>query len=237
MLMLCSPHNPVGRVWQKDELDSLLDIANKHDLIVLADEIHADLVYTNAQHHMLGRLACDSAKSMATFEQDCRVITAVSPSKTFNIPGLGLSALIVPNKAHRQSIESHLNKLGVSVTNPFNMAAFETAYREGGDWLNGLMAYLQTTRDEAVAYMQSCMPEISVLPPESTYLLWLDCRKLKLDDAALRRFFVEEAGLGLSPGSLFGSAGEGFMRMNIGMPKAEVMAALERLKLALQQRL
>jgi cystathionine beta-lyase len=236
MLMLCSPHNPVGRVWQKDELNSVLDIANKHDLIVLADEIHADLVYTNAQHHMLGRLACDSAKSMAAFEEECRVITAVSPSKTFNIPGLGLSALIVPNKAHRQAIESHLNKLGVSVTNPFNMAAFETAYREGGDWLNALMAYLQTTRDEAVAYIQSGMPEISVLPPESTYLLWLDCRKLKLDDTALRRFFIEEAGLGLSPGSLFGSAGEGFMRMNIGMPKAEVMAALERLKSALQQR-
>ncbi|CAN4270388.1 MalY Bifunctional PLP-dependent enzyme with beta-cystathionase and maltose regulon repressor activities [Methylophilaceae bacterium] len=236
MLMLCSPHNPVGRVWQKDELNTVLDIANKHDLIVLADEIHADLVYTNAQHHMLGQLAYDSAKSIVAFEDNCRVITAVSPSKTFNIPGLGLSALIVPNKVHRQAIESYLDKLGVSVTNPFNMLAFETAFREGGDWLNGLMAYLQTTRDEAVAYIQSGMPEISVLLPESTYLLWLDCRKLRLDDAALRRFFIEEAGVGLSPGSLFGSAGEGFMRMNIGMPKAEVMAALERLKSALQQR-
>ncbi|MEY4928437.1 MAG: hypothetical protein RL279_176 [Pseudomonadota bacterium] len=236
MLMLCSPHNPVGRVWQKYELDSVLDIANKHDLIVLADEIHADLVYTNAQHHMLGLLAYDSAKSKAAFEDNCRVITAVSPSKTFNIPGLGLSALIVPNKVHRQAIESHLDKLGVSVTNPFNMLAFETAYREGGDWLNGLIAYLQTTRDEAVAFIQLGMPEISVLPPESTYLLWLDCRKLSLDDAALRHFFIEEAGLGLSPGSLFGSAGEGFMRMNIGMPKAEVMAVLERLKSALQER-
>jgi cystathionine beta-lyase len=236
MLMLCSPHNPVGRVWQKDELNTVLDIANKHDLIVLADEIHADLVYTNAQHHMLGQLAHNSAKSKAAFEDNCRVITAVSPSKTFNIPGLGLSALIVPNKLHRQAIESHLNKLAVSVTNPFNMLAFETAFREGGDWLNGLMAYLQTTRDEAVAYIQSGMPEISVLSPESTYLLWLDCRKLKLDDEALRRFFIEEAGLGLSPGSLFGSAGKGFMRMNIGIPKAEVMAALQRLKSALQQR-
>jgi cystathionine beta-lyase len=236
MLMLCSPHNPVGRVWQKDELNSVLDIANKHDLIVLADEIHADLVYTNAQHHMLGQLAHNSAKSKAAFEDNCRVITAVSPSKTFNIPGLGLSALIVPNKLHRQAIESHLNKLAVSVTNPFNMLAFETAYREGGDWLNALMAYLQTTRDEAVSFIQSGMPELNVLTPESTYLLWLDCRKLRLDDAALRRFFIEEVGLGLSPGSLFGSAGVGFMRMNMGMPKAEVMAALERLKSALQQR-
>lgn len=236
MLMLCSPHNPVGRVWRKDELNSVLDIANKHDLIVLADEIHADLVYTNAQHHMLAQLAYNSAESKADFEDNCRVITAVSPSKTFNIPGLGLSALIVPNTLHRQAIESHLNKLGVSVSNPFNTLAFETAYREGGDWLNALMAYLQTTRDEAVTFIQSGMPELNVLPPESTYLLWLDCRKLRLDDAALRRFFIEEAGLGLSPGSLFGSAGEGFMRMNIGMAKSEVMAALERLKLALQQR-
>lgn len=237
MLLLCSPHNPVGRVWRKEELDSILDLANKHDLVVLADEIHADLVYSNAQHCMLARLACDSAKSMAAFEEDCRVITAVSPSKTFNIPGLGLSALIVPNKSHRHAITSHLNKLGVSVTNPFNMVAFETAYREGSDWLNGLMAYLQTTRDAAVSYIQANMPKINVQPPESTYLLWLDCRKLNLDDAALRRFFIVEAGLGLSPGSLFGSNGEGFMRMNIGMPKAAVMAALERLKLALAQRL
>lgn len=237
MLLLCSPHNPVGRVWRKEEQDSILDLANKHDLVVLADEIHADLVYSNAQHCMLARLACDSAKSMAAFEQDCRVITAVSPSKTFNIPGLGLSALIVPNKSHRHAITSHLNKLGVSVTNPFNMVAFETAYREGSDWLNELMAYLQITRDAAVSYIQANMPKINVQPPESTYLLWLDCRKLNLDDAALRRFFIVEAGLGLSPGSLFGSNGEGFMRMNIGMPKAAVMAALERLKLALAKRL
>jgi cystathionine beta-lyase len=236
MLMLCSPHNPVGRVWQKDELDSVLGIANKHNLIIVSDEIHADLVYSNAQHQMLGRLACDMLRPTSNIEKNCRVITAVSPSKTFNIPGLGLSALIVPNKMHREAIESHLNKLGVSVTNPFNMLAFETAYREGGDWLNELMAYLQTTRDEAVAFIQSGMPEINVLPPESTYLLWLDCRKMKLDDATLRRFFIEEAGLGLSPGSLFGEAGAGFMRMNIGMPRADVLVALKRLKLALQKK-
>ena len=231
LLMLCSPHNPVGRVWRKDELQSLLAIAKKHDLIILADEIHADLVYSNAQHISLSRLASESEPSSSN--EPHRIITAVSPSKTFNIPGLGLSALIVPDDEYRQKIVSHLDKIGVSVTNPFNMAAFEAAYREGGDWLNALMAYLQNTRDAAVAFIEAYLPAINVIKPQATYLLWLDCRKLNLSDDALKRFFIEEAKLGFSPGAMFGNGGEGFMRMNIGTSKANVMAALTRLKHAL----
>ncbi len=236
MLLLCSPHNPVGRVWQKEELLTLLSIAKKHDLIILADEIHADLVYENAQQQSLSRLALaleETSLSEQPVNHTHRIITAVSPSKTFNIPGLGLSALIVPNAAHRQAIESHLNKMGVSVTNPFNLVAFEAAYREGGDWLNALMPYLQNTVESAIAFIQTHLSKISVIRPQGTYLLWLDCRKLNLDDAALNRFFIQEAKLGLSPGAIFGSGGEGFMRMNIGTTKANVMAALERLKCAL----
>ena len=139
MLLLCSPHNPVGRVWSKNELLALLAIAKKHDLIILADEIHADLVYANAQHQPLSRLAMEAEKlSPSSPDKVHQVITAVSPSKTFNIPGLGLSALIVPNQAHRQLIQSHLNTLGVSVTNPFNLVAFEAAYREGDAWLGAV---------------------------------------------------------------------------------------------------
>ena len=231
LLMLCSPHNPVGRVWSIDELQTLLAIANKHDLIVLADEIHADLVYANAQHHCISRLASESESSLSN--EPHRIITAVSPSKTFNIPGLGLSALIVPNIEYRQKIVSHLDKIGVSVANPFSMAAFEAAYRDGADWLNALMAYLQSTADAAIAFIQAYLPQINVIRPQATYLLWLDCRKLNLNDEALKRFFIEEAKLGLSPGAMFGSGGEGFMRMNIGTTKANVMAALTRLKLAL----
>ena len=134
---------------------------------------------------------------------------------------------------NRQAIQSHLNKIGVSVTNPFNLVAFEAAYREGGDWLNALMAYLQNTRDEAVAFIHSHLPKINVIRPQGTYLLWLDCRKLNLNDEALKRFFIEEAKLGLSPGAMFGTGGEGFMRMNIGTTKANVMAALMRFKYAL----
>ncbi|WP_124552606.1 MalY/PatB family protein [Methylophilus methylotrophus] len=232
LLLLCSPHNPVGRVWQTAEMEAMLSIANQHDLIVLSDEIHADLVYADAQHQPLSRLAMQGETAEQTVQLH-RVITAVSPSKTFNIPGLGLSALIVPNTAHRQAIQRHLNILGISVTNPLNMAAFEAAYRGGNDWLTELMPYLQATRDAAVAYIQTELPSIKVIAPQATYLLWLDCRALNLDDAALKRFFIDEAQLGLSPGAMFGHGGEGFMRMNIGTTQANVLEALARLKTAL----
>ncbi|MBF5039870.1 PatB family C-S lyase [Methylophilus sp. 13] len=231
MLLLCSPHNPVGRVWQTAEMEAILSIANQHDLVVLSDEIHADLVYAEAQHQPLSRLAMQAETTEQTALSH-RVITAVSPSKTFNIPGLGLSALIVPNTAHRQAIQRQLNTLGLSVTNPLNMAAFEAAYRGGSNWLNELMPYLQATRDAAVAYIQAELPSIKVIVPQATYLLWLDCRALNLHNAALKRFFIEEAQLGLSPGAMFGHGGEGFMRMNIGTPQANVLAALARLKAA-----
>lgn len=233
LMLLCSPHNPVGRVWQKETLQALLAVAETHDLTILSDEIHADLVYAEAQHHPLSRLALHADASDAA-EASHRVITAVSPSKTFNIPGLGLSALIVPNPAQRQAIQTHLRNMGVSVTNPFNLVAFEAAYREGSDWLTDLMAYLQDSRDAAIAFIQSQLPAIDVISPQGTYLLWLDCRKLQLDDAALNRFFIEQAQLGLSPGAMFGHGGEGFMRMNIGTPKANVIAALTRLRDALK---
>lgn len=233
LLMFCSPHNPVGRVWLKEELRALLAIAKKHDLIILADEIHADLVYANVQHHTLSRLAFEDAQTPSSIDGPHSIITAVSPSKTFNIPGLGLSALIVPDATYRQAIQSHLTKSAVSVTNPFSMIAFEAAYRGGSDWLIALMAYLQTTRDEAIAFIESHIPKITAVCPQGTYLLWLDCRKLNLDEKALALFFVQEAQLGLSSGAMFGQGGEGFMRMNIGTPRANVMAALERLKSSL----
>lgn len=232
LLLLCSPHNPVGRVWSTAELETILSIADEHDLIVLSDEIHADLVYADAQHQPISSFSAQLTPE-TEMALSHRVITAVSPSKTFNIPGLGLSALIVPNVAHRQAIQRHLNALRVSVTNPLNMAAFEAAYRGGSDWLNELMPYLQATRDAAVAYIEAELPRIKVVRPQATYLLWLDCRALQLDDAALKRFFIEEAQLGLSPGAMFGHGGEGFMRMNIGTTKANVLEALARLKAAL----
>lgn len=223
MLLLCSPHNPVGRVWQQEELKQILNIAEKHDLIILSDEIHADLIYPDYKHHMLATLARSTN----------HIVTAVAPSKTFNIPGLGLSALIVPDAAHRTAINKAFDTMHVSAANPFSIAAFEAAYSEGETWLDALLTYLRETRDFVASYLAAHLPQIKLIAPEGTYLLWLDCRGLGMDDHDLKHFFVHKAGLGLSPGTLFGEAGSGFMRMNIGTPKQIIANALDNISKAL----
>jgi cysteine-S-conjugate beta-lyase len=220
LLLLCSPHNPVGRVWQLKELKTLLKVAKNHNLVILSDEIHADLIYPEHKHHVLATLA----------EPTDNIITAVAPSKTFNIPGLGLSALIVSNPSHRKAILQAFETMHVSAANPFSIVAFETAYREGGVWLDALLAYLTKTRDFVASYLEKHLPQIKLITPEGTYLLWLDCRALQLNDHDLKKFFIEEAGLGLSPGTLFGEGGSGFMRMNIGVPQQVVANALDNIK-------
>jgi cystathionine beta-lyase len=222
MLMLCSPHNPVGRVWSKSELERILYIAKKYNLVVFSDEIHADLIYAESEHHILATLA----------EDPTNIITAVAPSKTFNIPGLNLSALIVPDKNRRISITRAFEFLHVSASNPFSIVAFEAAYREGASWLTDLLAYLQGTRDLVEKYLATHLPKIQVTKPEGTYLLWLDCRKFGMSDAQLKHFFVHEAGVGMSPGTLFGEGGKGFMRMNIGTQRHIITTALENIRRA-----
>jgi cysteine-S-conjugate beta-lyase len=233
LLLLCSPHNPVGRVWSRGELERILRIADKHNLVVFSDEIHADLVYSEARHHMLSRLA----KAWAGSKAD--VITAVAPSKTFNIPGLNLSALVLPDSRHREELARTFDILHVSASNPFSIAAFEAAYREGEVWLDELLVYLQKTRDFVSEYLETHLPEIHLIDPEGTYLLWFDCHelmnKLEMTDIQLRHFFVHEAGIGMSPGTLFGEEGSGFMRMNIGAPRSIIEAALESIRKAVDK--
>lgn len=221
LLLLCSPHNPVGRVWSHEELDRLLDIARRHDVHVLADEIHADLLYPGVRHLPLATLT----------RPGDHVLTTVAPSKTFNIPGLGLSALVADD-ADRQAVERVFGQLHVSASNPFSVAAFEAAYREGGPWLDALMAYLESTRDEVVDALARRLPRIHAYAPEGTYLIWLDCRSMGLDDGALRDFFIRDAGLGLNPGVSFGTGGSGHMRLNLASPRAVIRDAIARLERA-----
>lgn len=222
ILFLCSPHNPVGRVWSKSELEHIIQIAKKYNLVIFSDEIHADLVYAESKHHVLATLAEDPSNT----------ITAVAPSKTFNIPGLNLSALIVPDKKRRISITKAFEILHVSASNPLSIVAFEAAYREGESWLTALLAYLQDTRDFVGQYLTNHLPKIQLTKPEGTYLLWLDCHKLDMSDTQLKHFFVHEAGVGMSPGTLFGEGGDGFMRMNIGTPRHIIATALENIRKA-----
>jgi cystathionine beta-lyase len=219
LLMFCSPHNPVGRVWREEELRAVLDIARRHRMVVLADEIHHDLIFPGHRHTPLALLA----------EPGDAIVTTVAPSKTFNIPGLGLSALIVPDPKHRTALRKAFELLHLGASNPFSLVAFEAAYRDGEDWLEALLAYLTETRDEVAEFLARHVPAIKLVPAEGTYLLWLDCRGLGMGDAELRRFFIHQAKVGMNPGTVFGEGGSGFMRMNIGTPRANVREALRRI--------
>lgn len=224
ILLLCSPHNPVGRVWRKNELKRLQQIAEKYELVIFSDEIHADLIYPENKHHVLAALA----------NNPNNIVTAVAPSKTFNIPGLNLSALIIPDATRRSAITEAFDTLHVSAANPFSIVAFEAAYRDGKEWLDALLIYLKETRDFVAAYLTAKLPQVQLIAPEGTYLLWLDCRTLGMSDAQLEHFFIHQASVGLSAGTLFGEAGSGFMRMNIGAPRHVVADALHRIAKALK---
>ena len=223
LMLFCSPHNPVGRVWSKAELTELLHIARRHNITILADEIHADLIFPGERHIPLAMLA----------EENDKIITTISPSKTFNIPGLGLSCIIAPNAAHRRAIQQAFATLHVSNTNPFSIVAFEAAYRGGETWLESLLVYLQGNRDFVYDYVAQHLPAIKVIQAQGTYLLWLDCRGLGLSDVKLREFFVKKAKVGMSPGTAFGKNGSGFMRLNIASPRHAIAEALGRIKQAL----
>jgi cystathionine beta-lyase len=224
LLMLCTPHNPVGRVWTEQELQEVLRIARKYDLTILSDDIHADLTYSGVTHTMLGRLA----------QAGDKIITTIAPNKTFNIPGLGLSALVIPDAPQRKAMKQVFESLHVGNSNPFSIVAFEAAYREGDAWLNALMQYLETTRDYVADYLQKNIPQIKIVKPEATYLLWLDCRDLGMTDSQLRDFFVKQCKVGMNPGIVFGEVGSGFMRMNIGTQRIKIQEALERIRASLQ---
>lgn len=218
LLLLCSPHNPVGRVWRRQELLDLLALAQRYEMTIISDEIHADLIFPGQTHLPLADLT-DSVN----------VLTAIAPSKTFNIPGLGLSSLVVPQKADRKAINQVFDSWHVSAANPFSITAYEAAYRHGEAWLDALMVYLQQSLTSARRFIESELEPVKLIEPEGTYLLWLDCREMGLDNQALRTFFIEQAGVGMNPGYVFGDTGSGFMRLNMGCPTAQLETALAKM--------
>ncbi len=224
MLLLCSPHNPVGRVWRQDELERLIALALRHRLVIVSDDIHCDLTFPGQQHTPLARLA----------PPELHLVTAISASKTFNIPGFALSALVTAHGADRQAIEAVLARSHVNPCNPLSLAAFEAAYRDGDRWLDALRHYLAGNRQQVMAFLAH-QPALRCQPPEATCLMWLDCRALNLDATALRDFFIQQAGLGLNEGTSFGLGGDGFMRLNIGTQRAHLEQALGQLEAALSQ--
>jgi cystathionine beta-lyase len=224
MLILCSPHNPVGRVWSRDELTRLAEICRANDVLVVSDEIHGDLTFT--PFASFGTLGDE-------FTQNAVITTAAS--KTFNLAGLATSNIIIPNASLREKFEKYLLKNAIFGTNLFGRLATETAYTHAADWLDQLLDYLSGTLDFMEKYFAKHIPQIRMIRPEGTYLAWLDCRALGLDSQSLPRFFLDHARVYLEDGSVFGTAGEGFLRMNIATPRKLVKEALRRMREAVEE--
>jgi cystathionine beta-lyase len=225
MLILSNPHNPGGSVWTKAELTQMADICLKHDLLIISDEIHCDLIFNPFKHTPLASLS--SEISMQT-------ITTVAPSKTFNLSGFSTSSVIIENEYLRQKFNMQLDHLHIGGGNIFGNIASEEAYRHGDQYVDELMEYLAGNIKILESFISLHLPKIKVIRPESTFLVWLDCREMGLNDTELNDFFLNKAKVGFNPGVMFGPGGEGFMRMNIGCTKSTLNKALEMIRKAVQ---
>jgi cystathionine beta-lyase len=224
LFFLCNPHNPVGRVWNRDELEKVGDICEKHGVIVVSDEIHADFVWEK-KHLVLANLK-ESYKDF--------VITATAPSKTFNIAGLQVSNLFIPNPELKKKLIGAINASGYSQLNAAGLIAAEAAYRHGEEWYQAMKAYVKSNIAYTSQYLKENLPKLRMLEPEGTYLVWIDCRGLGLSNQQLEDLIVKKAGLWLDSGIIFGDDGRGFQRINVACPRATLTLALEKLEKAVK---
>jgi len=218
LFLLCSPHNPTGRVWSKQELEKIIDICVSNDVLIISDEIHADIVYEKTYH------------SVGTFEKMMhRCVILNAPSKTFNIAGLNTSYAIIPDLKLRQVYTLEQNKSGITNGNPFGIEALITAYTEGEIWLEALKVHLSANITFINTFMKEHHIPVKCIDTEATFLMWLDCKVLENEHNALIDFFIDKAKLGLNDGKSFGDAGVGFMRLNVGTSKEVLEEAMQRL--------
>ena len=226
IFLLSNPHNPGGRVWTRAELKRIGEMCIKNDVIILSDEIHSDLIMKNHKHIPMASISEEIAE---------RTICFMAPSKTFNIAGLSTSYLVISNEVLRKKYEQVVENLHVNFGNIFGTSALEVAYNFGEDWLKQLIDYVQANIDFAADYLKKNIPEIKLVRPEATYLLWLDCRDLNMSNEELKDFMINKAKLGLNDGPTFGPGGEGFQRMNVACPRSTLAIALDRIKNAVEK--
>lgn len=217
VLILCNPHNPIGRVWTKEELERIVEICESYKVFIISDEIHSDLVFKGYKH--------TSLTTVAPYYKD-NIVTLTAPSKTFNLAGLYVSNAIITD----EKLRSRYKELFSTTPNVLGAEALIAAYNKGETWLEELLEYIESNYNYVLKFVNENVPKIKVIKQEGTFLTWLDCRELGLSDEELERFFLEKAKLALSTGTAFGKGGSGFMRMNIGCPISTVKEALERLK-------
>jgi len=218
MFLLCSPHNPVGRVFTRDELARMAEVCQRRGVLIVSDEIHAELIYPGTRHVPIASLAPE-------IEQNS--ITLIAPSKTFNLPGLQCSLAIIPNAELRARYVAARAGL-VTWVNVMGLIAGEAAYRYGDEWLGQLLPYLEANRDTVTRFVAAEIPGVTMAAPEATYLAWLDCRGTGLSQPC--QCFLDLARVACSDGAGFGPGGEGFVRLNFGCPRSMLVAALQRMK-------
>ncbi len=225
LLLLCSPHNPVGRVWRREELEQILELCLKHNIVVFSDEIHSDLVYAPNVHIPFASLS-KAAKGIT--------VTAIGVGKTFNMAGFAMSSVAVPERELREKFLKVYNRVHFAQGNALSHVAFEAAYREGKVWLEELKIHLYKNFSMLDELCKKFPHLIKLTPIDGTYLGWLDCRGMGLGDKKLREFFIYNAGLGLSAGISFGREGSGFMRLNFAVSSDRMSQITERLQKALE---
>ena len=224
LLLLCSPHNPVGCVWSREELEALTALCVEHNITIFSDEIHSDLIYSGHKHTSL-------------FSMDERVraktIMAIGPGKTFNLAGLAISTVVISDEVLREGYKATYDAIHFAQGNVFGHVGFEAAYSEGEPWLEALLEHLETNISKLEKLVREHSDKLRFSKPEGTYLAWLDCSPMGLSNRGLRTFFVEKAALGLSPGISFGKEGSQFMRLNFAVPTEVMDEAIAHLDLAL----
>ena len=223
VFLMCSPHNPVGRVWTREELAEIAHICERNGVYIISDEIHSDFIYSGHRHIPIASLSPEIAE---------RTITCLSPTKTFNLAGLQAANMIIADKTIRLRVGKECAASGYSNLNIMAIAAAKASYKYGEEWLEALLQYLR----QNISLLRSAFPDdapIAALDMEGTYLAWLDCRRLNLSTLELDDLFLGKAGVWLHNGNTFGSGGQGFMRMNIACPRSVLEEALDRIKTAI----
>ena len=224
-IILCNPHNPVGRVWTKEELSKLGEICLKKNIIIISDEIHGDLTYKDYKTTPMASVSNEIAQNTITF---------MAPSKTFNIAGLATSIAIIPNEKIREVFERGVEKLEIGKVTTFGSTALEAAYTNGGPWLEAVMEYIEDNADYAIEYINKNIPEIKVKKPEGTYLLWLDFKALNKTYEEIHNALVNVGKVALNDGFTYGDEGNGFFRINIACARSILEEGLERVNKAVQ---
>ena len=224
LLLLCSPHNPVGRVWEKEELEAILDVCVEHNIVVFADEIHSDLVYAPNKHTVFATLS-EAAKKIT--------LTAIGVGKTFNMAGFAMSSVIIQDEDLRERFEKAYKKVHFAQGSVLSHVAYEAAYTDGKEWLEDLKVHLYKNYEMLRTLCQKYPKLLKITPIEGTYLAWLDCSGLGLRDKKLREFFIQDAKLGLNAGISFGKEGSGYMRLNFAVSQEKMLEIIKKLDKAL----